>query len=120
MKRRLVDAVTHLRERDAVLRPVIDAAGPCVLRTERDRFRMLVRSIIGQQLSSAAARTIAARLYDRVGAVTPEALRSLTTEEFRALGISSQKESYLRDLAARVDSGALRLDDLGRFSDEVV
>ena len=54
----------HLRAADPVMREVIDAVGPFTLRLERDRFAMLVRSIISQQISTSAARSIRRRLQE--------------------------------------------------------
>jgi hypothetical protein len=42
------DAVLYLRSEDAVTCNVINEVGPFTLRPERDRFRMLLRSIISQ------------------------------------------------------------------------
>ena len=49
---RHADGVKHLRRVDRVLREVIDEVGPCMLRPRRDRFGMLIRSIISQQIST--------------------------------------------------------------------
>ena len=54
----------HLRAADPVMKTVIDAVGPFTLRLERDRFGMLVRSIISQQISTSAARSIRRRLQE--------------------------------------------------------
>jgi DNA-3-methyladenine glycosylase II len=48
----------HLRAADPVMKIIIDAVGPYTLRFERDRFAMLVRSIVSQQISTTAARAI--------------------------------------------------------------
>ena len=61
----------HLRAADPVMKAIIDAVGPYTLRFERDRFAMLVRSIISPQISTTAARAIRNRLQELVG---PEGL----------------------------------------------
>src|SRR5690349_12308174 len=101
-------ALRHLRRRDPVMRTVINAVGPFSLKLERDRFRMLVRSIIAQQISGHAARSIRARLDALVapGRVTPEKLAALTPEQLRSAGLSPQKSSYLHDLSAKVAGGS--------------
>ena len=55
-------AVRHLRRVDPHLRAIIDRIGPCRLEPHPDRFGALVRSIVGQQISSKAARSINQRL----------------------------------------------------------
>ena len=59
---------------------VIRRIGPYRLKASRDRFGMLVRSIISQQISMGAARAIRARLQQLVGsqAIKPEMIMRLT------------------------------------------
>jgi DNA-3-methyladenine glycosylase II len=61
----------HLRATDPVMKTIIDAVGPYTLRFERDRFALLVRSIVSQQISTNAARAIRRRLQELAG---PEGL----------------------------------------------
>ncbi|MGQ0633178.1 MAG: DNA-3-methyladenine glycosylase family protein [Planctomycetaceae bacterium] len=112
----------HLRRRDPVMRAVIDAVGPFTLTLDRDRFRMLVRSIIAQQISGSAARSIRARLDGLVapGRVSPEKLAALTPVELRSAGLSPQKAAYLHDLAAKVTSRQVRLHRASRMTDDEV
>lgn len=113
-----------LLRKDPVLAAVIRAHGACGLAAAQraDHFSALVRAIVFQQLSTKAASTIYGRLIALVpgGAPTPEALAAVTDEQFRAAGISRQKGVYLRDLCARVLSGALDLDALESMPDEAV
>ena len=69
----------HLRAADPVMKAVIDAVGPFTLRLERDRFGMLVRSIISQQISTAAARSIRRRLQEFAG---PDGLNAANLARF--------------------------------------
>lgn len=63
-----------------------------------DYFASLVRSIIGQQVSVAAANAIAGRFSDKTG-MDPLTAASLSDDEARAVGLSKQKAGYIRDLA---------------------
>jgi DNA-3-methyladenine glycosylase II len=112
----------HLRRHDPVMRRLVDVVGPFTLKVRRDRFRMLVRSIISQQISGKAARSIGKRLEGLVAPekITPHTLAARTIAELRSAGISPQKAGYLHDLAAKVDSGAVRLARTGRMADEEV
>jgi DNA-3-methyladenine glycosylase II len=115
-------AVLHLRKSDKRLRRVIDTVGPFTLKLQRDRFQMLVRSIVWQQISGKAATSIFNKLVAKLegGKVTPDALAKLSAEEMRGAGISPQKLSYLQDLTARVLDGRVRLEKTARMSDAEV
>ena len=115
-------AIRDLKRRDPVMRAAIKAIGPFRLRGRRDRFGMLVQSIISQQISVNAARSIRRRLTELVApeSVRPEVLVQLDADKLRTAGVSPQKSRYLLDLARRVDAGTLRLNQLGRLSDERV
>jgi DNA-3-methyladenine glycosylase II len=112
----------HLRAADPVMKTIIDAVGPYTLRFERDRFAMLVRSIVSQQISTVAARAIRKRLMDLAGpdGLTAGNLARFNTDELRSVGLSSQKASYVADLTAKVNDGAVNLRQIGRLSDEAV
>ena len=112
----------HLSANDRVLRSVIDAVGPFTLRVERKRFAMLVRSIISQQISTGAARSIRRRLEELVAPqeLTEASIGRLSADELRTAGVSPQKAGYLIDLAQKVSSGGVNLSRIGRLSNESV
>jgi DNA-3-methyladenine glycosylase II len=87
-----------------------------------DAYASLVRTIVGQQLSTKAARTIYARLVSHFGdnPPTPDELIAAEEADLRAAGLSRQKIGYLRDLAHRVQGGELELDILHELPDEEV
>jgi DNA-3-methyladenine glycosylase II len=87
-----------------------------------DAYGSLVRTIVGQQLSTKAARTIFGRLAALFGdrPPTPAELIAVDEDTLRAVGISRQKIGYLRDLAHRVHAGELELDALQELPDEEV
>ena len=116
------DGVRHLRRRCPVMRQVIKAVGPCKLALQRDRFGMLARSILYQQISGHAARAIHGRLLDAMpeGALTPDGLAKLPDEDYRAAGVSGQKTRYMRSLGELTLSGQVRLQRIGRLSDEEI
>lgn len=87
-----------------------------------DAYGALLRAIIGQQLSTKAARTIYLRVLDLFGGTTPspEQLLEASEEDLRACGLSGRKTEYVRDLASHVISGELELDRLDQLPDEQV
>jgi DNA-3-methyladenine glycosylase II len=118
----------QLRRADPILGALIDAVGPDALGDARagrpdDHYGALVRAIVGQQLSTKAARTIYGRLTERYGGRTPTP-QELIDDDLDALrvaaGLSRAKASYLRSLAEHVISGELELERLDEMPDEEV
>jgi DNA-3-methyladenine glycosylase II len=121
-------SVAHLRAADPVLRRLIDEIGADGLgdpRSDRpsEHYGALVRSIVGQQLSTKAARAIYGRLTERFGGRTPTPVEVLADDpdELRAAaGLSRAKVSFLRSLAEHVLDGSLELERLDALPDEEV
>lgn len=115
-------ALRHLRAGDPVMCALIRQVGPFRLKPERDRFGILVRSIISQQISTQAAQSIRRRLNELVAPQRPSAknLIGLNRRRLRSAGLSPQKATYLRELCERVRDGHLRLNTIGRLSDDHV
>ena len=116
---------------DPVLAGLIEEIGPLSI-SERERrrktvrpddaFGALVRAVVGQQLSTKAARTIYGRLLELFdGRVPgPEDLAGASEVDLRGVGLSGRKVEYLRDLAGHVERGELELESLAELSDEEV
>jgi DNA-3-methyladenine glycosylase II len=119
--------VAELAASDPVMAQLIEEHGVLVkrdLKRERpgDAYGALLRSIVGQQLSTKAARTIYGRMLELFGghAPTPKQLLAADPEAIRAAGLSRPKINYLRDLAEHVENGALELERLADLTDEEV
>jgi len=87
-----------------------------------DAYGALLRAIVGQQLSTKAARTIYLRVLDLFDGQTPtpEQLLEAREEDLRDAGLSGRKTEYIRDLASHVLAGELELDRLQELDDEEV
>lgn len=87
-----------------------------------DAYGALLRAIVGQQLSTKAARTIYLRVLDLFGGATPspEQLLNASEQDLRGCGLSGRKTEYVRDLARHVLGGELELDRLEELEDEQV
>src|SRR5919107_1933063 len=101
---------------DPTMASLVETIGPLDHEARRrgrpdDAYGSLVRSIVGQQLSTVAARTIYGRLIalfdDRPP--TPAQLLAADEDTLRACGLSRPKISYLRDLARHVLEDGLDL-----------
>jgi DNA-3-methyladenine glycosylase II len=87
-----------------------------------DAYGALLRSIVGQQLSTKAAATIYGRMLELFGGhpPTPKQLLEVDPDKIRAAGLSRPKIAYLRDLAQHVEEGTLELERLPDLPDEEV
>jgi DNA-3-methyladenine glycosylase II len=120
-------AIATLRAADPVMARLVDEHVTMVrrdLRRERphDAYGALLRSIVGQQLSTKAARTIYGRMLELFDghAPTPVQLLAADPDAIRAAGLSRPKIAYLRDLARHVEDGELELHRLDDLPDEEV
>jgi len=109
------------------MRALVEEHGPLSMRQRRrgrptDAYGILVRSIVGQQLSTRAASTIYGRVVELFGGEVPAPAKLIAAdpEALRAAGLSRAKVAYLRDLAERVEDGDLDLDHLTELPDDQV
>ena len=88
----------------------------------RDRgYVTLLRTIVGQQVSVAAARSMWSKLEAAFGSPPDlNLLLAASDEELRAAGMSRQKSGYIRSLAELVISGELDLENLPRDDEEAI
>ena len=116
-------AEKHLSRRDPVLRQFIKQHGDCRLQRHTRYFETLVNSIVSQQLSVKAAETIFRRfvaLYAPAKFPKPDQIVATPDETLRSVGLSSQKLSYIKDLAAKVDNGSVHLKRITKMSDDEI
>jgi DNA-3-methyladenine glycosylase II len=87
-----------------------------------DAYGALLRAIVGQQLSTKAARTIYRRVCELFDGTTPspKQLLGVSEDDLRAAGLSGRKVEYIRDLAKHVIAGELEVDRLDDLPDEEV
>ncbi len=90
-------------------------------RIRKPGYETLLRTIVGQQVSVAAAASIWAKLAAGVGDLTqPDIVAAASDEALRAAGLSRQKASYARSLAEEVSSGRLDLTALPTDDEEAI
>jgi len=90
-------------------------------RVREPGYETLLRTIVGQQVSIAAAASVWKKLEQEVGVgCAPDALLSRDVDALRACGLSRQKQGYARSLAELVVSGALDLHNLPQDDEEAI
>ena len=102
------------------LSEVIDRYGVIKRKITPDVYIALVDTVVGQLLSSKAARTIYGRLETLAGKVTPEKVNELTVEQLRGCGLSYRKAETIKDITSKVLSKELDLEGLENLSDQQV
>ena len=106
----------YLRKKDKKLGALIDQTGILEREVNPDLFASLIESIIGQQISSKAARTVKHKLNELCG-MECEKLHSLSLEEIQSCGMSMRKAEYIKNIAEAAVSGEINFDALPGKSD---
>lgn len=114
-------ACTHLKRNDPVMRTIIERVGPCLWAPQFDEpLALLVRCVVSQQISTKAAESIYARLMEKLKGppVKLTRLARLTSEDYRACGISGPKQRTLQAIITHVQEDKTFLQRLPELPDE--
>lgn len=114
------EEISYLKSKDKHLACAIDEIGPIERAVNPDLFSALVDSIVGQQISTKAARTVWSRMVEELGEITPETICRCTEEELQKHGLSFTKVRYIQGAAEAVRTGSLDLEALHELSDDEV
>jgi len=113
--------VEELANREPAFARVVERHGVPEPRTSEPGAHTLLRTIVGQQVSVAAARSMWSKLEAAFGSPPDLGLLLVASdEEMRAAGMSRQKAGYIRSLAELVLSGELDLDSLPDDDEEAI
>jgi len=114
-------ALDALSQREPAIAAAITRAGYPEPRIRARGYATLLRTIVGQQVSTKAADSVWRKLESIVGSLDdPGNIVRASDEQLREAGLSRQKASYARSLAEEVTSGRLDLDNLPADDDEAV
>lgn len=113
--------IDALAAREPAFAAALARAGyPAPRKSERG-YATLLRTIIGQQVSVAAAQSVWTKLSAALGDLTdPRTIAGTPDEAFRAAGFSRQKTGYAKSLADEVVSGRLDLANLPDDDEEAI
>ncbi len=100
-------------QKDGVVAAALERCGYPEERIRPTGYRTLLRTIVGQQVSVAAAASVWNKLEAELGEdMLPQEILARDFDTLRACGLSRQKQGYARSLCELVASGELGLDDL--------
>jgi len=113
-----LDAIARI---EPAMARAIDIAGYPEPRIRATGYATLLRTIVGQQVSVAAAASVWARLEALLGeGIRPETLLAAEFDALRGCGLSRQKQGYARSLCELVVAGALDLQSLPADDEEAI
>lgn len=112
--------IAYLSKKDKILGAAIKKIGHVYREADRDIYSSVVRSIVGQQISTAAQVTICNRITANLGDITPENIISAPDDKLQSMGLSFRKVEYIKDFTRKVVSGEFDLEALNHKSDEEV
>jgi DNA-3-methyladenine glycosylase II len=115
----LSQAETKLAKADKTLGQLIELQKPIVIEPRKDYFFSLCRSIVGQQVSVAAAAAIFGR-FEAMTNVDPKTIIEAGEDKLRTIGLSRQKASYIHDLAVHFLGNPEIYNHLDDLDDEAV
>jgi len=100
---------------DPRLKPVADKAGTFALRQREPGFSGLCAIVCGQQLSTASAAAIRARLFAAFDPFHHDVVRRARTEKLKRLGLSAPKIKSIREIGKAVAKGRIDLTAVGNM-----
>ena len=101
-KQGMVEGIKHLSSLDSKIKHLLNSFDPPELKIEKNYFWSLCRSIIYQQISGKAAKTIAGRflaLFTSGINIKPVEVLDMDIKEFYGVGLSRQKAGYIKNIA---------------------
>lgn len=122
-KTKWVEESAALAALDPEMAKLVSTYGPVEFRwgVKLPFFAALARSITYQQLAGKAAAAIWGRVVERCeGDPTPDVILKKRTPTLRACGLSMGKIASIKDLAKKVDSGAIALERFPKLDDAAI
>lgn len=112
--------VKHLKKKDKKLAEAIEKIGPIEREVDTDLFSSVVHHIVGQQISTAAQKTIWNRMNSSLGEINVETINRASADELQSNGITFRKADYIKDFARKVYTGEFDILSIENKSDEEI
>jgi DNA-3-methyladenine glycosylase II len=114
------EAIKYLSEKDTIFKLIVEKYGLPTIPKRPQGFETLVLLILEQQVSIDSAKATFLKLKAKHSSLTPESLSAFSDEEFRHLGVSRQKTSYIKALSYSISNNHIDLESLAtKSADEV-
>lgn len=109
-------AVKYLLEKDAIFNHIIDKYGLPIIPKRPQGFETLVLLILEQQVSIDSAKATFLKLKAKEQNFQPESLLAFSDEEYRNIGVSRQKTSYIKALSYSIIKNEIDIESLATKS----
>lgn len=117
----LREGLDVIAQREPGMARALEIAGYPEPRIRPTGYATLLRTIVGQQVSVAAAASVWSKLEALLGeTIPPEGLLAAEFDALRACGLSRQKQGYARSLCELVVAGTLDLENLSEDDEEAI
>ena len=110
------EAVKYLLEKDLIFNQIIDKYGLPIIPKRPQGFETLVLLILEQQVSIDSAKATFLKLKEKENNFQPESLLAFSDEEYRNIGISRQKTSYIKALSNSIINNQIDIESLAAKS----
>jgi DNA-3-methyladenine glycosylase II len=109
---------------DSVFGPAIKKYAPCTFGLEKPKqthYQSLIRAVIAQQVSTAAAKTIGGRLQEKcTGSITPAKVGELSLKHLQSVGLTGAKVRTIDELTQATLSGDVNFKRFPYLDDEEI
>jgi DNA-3-methyladenine glycosylase II len=109
---------------DPAFVPAIKNLEPCtfgLVKPKLSQYKSLIRAVIAQQVSTAAAKTITSRLeIECAGSITAEKVGALTPKQLQSVGLTGAKVRTISELTSAALSGDINFRKFAHMSDEEI
>lgn len=112
--------IAYLKSRDKKLGAAIDKIGMIQREITPDPFTALISSVVGQQISNKAAKTVWNRLLLLLGSIAPESIAQSDLLEIKGCGMSERKAGYIKGIADAAMSGEVDFNTLHTLTDDEI
>lgn len=120
-QRQLRKGIDSIAAIEPAIARTVEVVGYPEPRIRQRGFRTLLRTIVGQQVSVAAAASVWRKLETELGEeIAPHELLARDFDALRACGLSRQKQGYARSLCELVSGGSLDFDNLPADDEEAI
>ncbi len=114
------EGMDHLLRKDPVFSTLGVAPESLAWSYTPGGYASMVRIVLGQQVSTSAARSIWAKMQAGMTDVSPSAMLALSEDQMRAFGLSRPKIKYIHGMSEAVLAGTFDPDALNVMTDEAV